>query len=114
MSADKRQFPRAGIAIPIRYRLAHTNQVWRPAKLIDIGAGGVRFVTPEFCQTGTDLEFEVLLPIRREPYVLAGVVLWERVVDGGAEYGVAFAKVTVDQQAEIEQLVVFLNEKPSR
>jgi hypothetical protein len=114
MSADQRQFQRAGVSMAIRYRPARTNGAWRPATLIDIGAGGLRFISPEFCESGAELEFEVVLPLRREAYLLMGAVLWERVITGGGEYGVAFAKMTVDQQAEIAQLVVFLNEKPPR
>jgi hypothetical protein len=113
MASDKRHFRRAGVSIPITFRPADLRH-WLPGSLIDLSAGGLRFATPEVFQPDQELEFELTLPIRQQPFQMAGRVMWERTIPGGMEYGVAFSNVSIDQQAQMDQLVMFFSESPPR
>jgi len=130
MSEEKRQFHRVGLKVPMKYLLiGEFREIWRPATILDLGAGGLRFESEhcfesgsrvgglrfesEHCfESGSRVMFSTTLPLRPEPYEFVGEVLWERRVGGVYEYGVVFVEVTVDQQSEIDQLVQFLRQTP--
>ena len=87
--------------------------VWHKATIVDISAGGLRFLSPEPVEVGTRIEFQVLLPVRKDPYAFAGQALWEREAGGaGFEYGVSFAGLSMDQQSDLDKLVRFLGHAP--
>ncbi len=113
MSEEKRQFHRVGLKVPMKYLLVgEFREVWRPATILDLGAGGLRFESEHCFESGSRVMFSTTLPLRPEPYEFVGEVLWERRVGGVYEYGVVFVEVTVDRQSEIDQLVQFLRHAP--
>ena len=113
MSDEKRQFYRIGLKVPMKYLLVgEFQEVWRPATILDLGAGGLRFESEQCFEAGSRVKFSTTLPLRPEPYEFVGQVLWERRVGSVYEYGVVFVDVTVDRQSEIDQLVQFLRQSP--
>jgi len=109
-SRDQRKFSRVGLPITIRHRQAgELMEMWSVGTLLDLSAGGLRFTSLKPIDQGTRLEFQIILPTRKEPYVLSGDILWEKKSEGGLlEYGVSFPDVNPDQQAELDELVQFL------
>lgn len=90
----------------MRYkRVGALMDLWHHAILTDLSAGGLRFATGELVDEGSELEFEIVLPIRKDPYLLMGRVVSEQ----EGEYGVALLGVPPDKQVEVGELVEFLN-----
>lgn len=108
---DRREFHRAGFQVAIAYkRIGALLETWQTGTMTDLSAGGLRFTTGDLIEQGAQLELKLVLPIRKDPYVLGGRVVSEQPADEGAiEYGVAFLDLKPDQQAEVDELVRFLN-----
>ena len=106
MGKERRGFGRARLDFSMRYkRVGALMDLWHRAALTDISAGGLRFATDELMDEGSKLEFEVILPIRKDPYLLIGRVVSEQ----EGEYGVVLLDVPPDKQVEVDELVEFLN-----
>ena len=112
MGSEQREFRRADLAVPIRFRPSSAlMELWQSGTLLDLSAGGFRFSTDQPIEVGTELDFQVHLPIRKDPHVFIGLVRWEKPSGGIWEYGVTFGNVTMDQQVDIDRLVAFLTQK---
>ena len=117
-SKDQRQFRRVSLPITLRFRPAgELMEMWSVGTLLDLSAGGLRFTSLKPIESGSRLEFQIVLPMRKEPYVLSAEILWEKGSPAGLlEYGGSFLDVNPGQQAELDDLVEFLtksSEKPS-
>jgi len=112
--SERRRDPRIDFAIPVQFRPAGgLAEPWRKGQAGDISAGGLRFLAGEVLERGDRLEFQIVLPIRREPFLLSGEVVWiHPVPEAPTEYGVEFIFVTPDKLVEIDQLVRFLVHRP--
>ena len=108
---NRRRDHRVRVPVSIRYRLPGRDpkETWSPGVLADLAAGGLRFSCDRIVGEGDLLEFQILLPMREEPYRLSGVVVWVTPLTGGVECGVAFAELSGDAQFEIAEMVDFLN-----
>jgi len=108
---DRREFHRAGFHVAIAYkRIGALLETWQNGTMTDVSAGGLRFTTDDPIDQGAQLEFKLVLPIRKDAYILDGLVVSEQPADGGSvEYGVAFLDLEPDRQAEVDELVRFLN-----
>ena len=113
---EHRRDPRVTLSLLITFRLSGTTEsTWCSGMATDISAGGLRMRTEEQLQVGEQLEFKLLVPVRPEPYLLFGQIVWKREpAPARVEYGVAFVDVTPDKQAEIDALVEFLRKRPGQ
>ena len=112
MGKEQREFKRVDLHLPIQYRPAGGfASLWQQGTLVDISASGVRLATRELLECETKLECVLTLPIRKDPYVLLGIVVSEHPRPGQHEYGVAFMGVTPEKGEEIDELVRFLNKR---
>ena len=111
----QRQFQRADMSISMRFRPYRSlAELWRPGVILDLSAGGFRFSSEEILEEQTDLEFQVYLPIRKDPYRFDGKVMWMKPgAEGETVYGVSILRLTDMQQVELDRLVEFLNQGPS-
>lgn len=110
MSPERRGFDRAELQFPVQYRPAGSlTALWQHGTIVDISAAGLRLATRELLELETKFEFEVLLPTRKDPYVLLGKVASEERRPGQYEYGVAFVDVISEKGEQIDELVKFLN-----
>jgi hypothetical protein len=110
MSAERRQFDRVGEAFEVKFRKrSQLGEVWKPATVLNLSAGGMRIQSPELLKTGQALELQLALPTLRGPLTLYAAVAWSQLLAAGVtEYGVAFAELSPDQQVAIDELVQFL------
>jgi len=110
MGIERREFERAHLHVPIRYRsLTEMIELWLPGIMLDISAAGLRLMVEEALEVGTRLVCEIVFPGRAESYTLFGEIVSElRARPKSYEYGLAFTDVTPDKQAEIDELVQFL------
>ncbi len=112
MGREQREFDRAELNFPIRYRLAgELAALWQQGALVDISASGLRLATRELLEPDVKVEFELILPIRKDPYVFVGIMASEHQRPGQREYGISFVDVTADKYVEIDELVQFLNQR---
>ncbi len=113
MSKERRGFDRAELNFPTQYRPARSlTALWQHGTIVDISAAGLRLATRELLELETKLEFEIHLPIRKDPYVIVGKVASEERRPGQYEYGVAFVDVISEKGEQIDELVQFLNKAP--
>ena len=113
MGQERREYRRADLRFVIKYRRAGAlMDLWRDGTMTDLSAGGLRFSTEELIDQGVTLEFQILLPIRKDPYVLVGQVVSEAPSEPQrSEYGAAFVDVSPDKQVEVDELVQFLTRR---
>ncbi len=109
--SNQRQFDRAGMEVWMQFRTFGTlSEIWHLGTILDLSAGGLRFDTEELLEDETQLEFQVYLPVRKNPYQFAGKLLWAKPGQSGhTEYGVEFVRVSDRQRIDMDQLVEFLN-----
>ncbi len=110
MGTERREFERANLHVPIRYRsLTEMIELWSSGIMLDISAAGLRIMVEDALEVDTRLACEIVFPGRADPYTLFGEVVSElRAQPTSYEYGIAFTDVTPDKQAEIDELVQFL------
>jgi len=115
-SSERRGNTRANISLPIKYRFVNQLALtWYPATLVNISAGGIRFQSEQPLDPGTRLECEITLPVRPEPYLLTGEVVWNKTFSlSQSESGLAFVDVTPERQFDIDELVQFLLKPPGK
>ncbi len=83
MTKERREFQRAELNIPMHYRRAGSmTTLWQKGTLVDISAVGLRLATHESLEPDAKFEFEIVLPIRKNAYVLKGQVASEQVRQG--------------------------------
>jgi c-di-GMP-binding flagellar brake protein YcgR len=113
MGAERRQFHRVEQPLDVHYRPAGTfSDPWRTAKAINVSAAGVRFRCEERLEQGTEMEIQLALSGRPEPFLIRGVVVWSRLEASGVnESGVEFSDVGVDQRLQLDQLLEFLKQR---
>ena len=113
MSEEHRRFDRIQETFTLRCRhLGSLSETWRPVVMIDISAGGLSFRGEELYQDGQQLDLEIMLPRYRTPLRLQARVLRCRPLPDAVESAAEFLDVTLDQQAEIDELVQFLRRRP--
>jgi len=112
MGTERREFDRAPLQVPMRYRRAsQLASLWHQATLTDLSAGGMRFTTDELLEVGAKLEFEVRLSIRQASFILRGFVASEQSLDAThTEYGVGFLDLAPNERVEVDELVWFLSQ----
>ena len=110
MGTERREFERADLHVPVRYRpLQEMVDLWYLGTILNISASGLRLLVEEAVEVGARMECEVAFPGRADPYTLFGEVVSElRARPKSYEYGIVFVDVTPDKQAEIDELVQFL------
>ena len=113
MGQEHREYRRTDLAVPLQYRPARSlMELWHGGTLLDLSAGGFRFSSDQVLDHDDELDFEVLLPIRRHPFQFMGRVVREVEIEVNYyEYGVVFIEVAPAQQADIDRLVEFLSPK---
>ena len=113
MGEDQRRFDRIPEAFTFRCRhFGSLSETWRPVVMIDMSAGGVSFRGEELYQDGQRLDLELILPRYPRPFRLQARVLRCHPLPDAVESAVEFLDVTLDQQAEIDELVQFLRRRP--
>ena len=115
--SERRIFPRVDYPCPLKFRFAGelVELSWREGVVLNFGAGGLGFTTPQLVEEGSELAFRIYLPTRSEPYELRGRIIWSRdSADQLMEYGAEFVNVTPDKQVEIDELVRFLGKGPAK
>ena len=110
MDRERRKDPRAVLQLQVRYRvLGASLDVWYAATVENISAGGVKLVTDQLLEEGSSVEVEIILPSRKDPYILRGSVVSEHPASlGRLEYGITFMDAAVGDRLEFENLVRFL------
>ena len=110
MGIERRQFSRSDQSFDVHYRpLGALSESWRTGKSLDISATGLRLQTDIPVEVGEMLELELALPALQAPLQLRGAVLWSTIPPSGpSESGVEFRDMTQEQQAQIDELVLFL------
>jgi len=91
---DKRKFKRFPVGLDARYLLKINQKEWNPCKVVNVGRGGmgIEVHLQEWCQTGSILKIEVLVPPRDEPVKAMGILRWikelgeEKCFLGGVEF----------------------------
>lgn len=114
MIRERRRFPRVPHPFDAQYRFyGELLTSWRTVKTLNLGAGGIRFRSPDPLEPGTKLELQITLPFAQEPLVLRGQVIWSQVMAPGvAENGIEFIGVSPEQAEQIDELVKFLMRSP--
>ena len=88
---------------------------WCSMRILNLGAGGMRFTTEELLEEGALLEIQVTLPIILEPLALVARVVWRQTLASGVvEHGVEFADLTPQQSEKLDELVRFLVKQPPK
>lgn len=105
MDNERRQFGRIALPLDIEYQPRDLLKRRGVAKMVDLSAGGMRLECPERVQVDSQLELQLRLPTRGKPYVFVGRVVWEQPLAEGSRCGVQFIDVSIDIQADIDQLV---------
>lgn len=107
---ERRQFPRVPQPFEAQYR--HHGELmasWVTVRILNLGAGGIRFRGEEAIPAGTVLEIRMTLPIADEPLMVRGQVIWSQSIAAGVvEHGVSFTDVIPEQAVQIDELVQFL------
>jgi len=110
MGPERRDFARANQPFESRGRIyGELMEAWRTITTLNISATGMRFRTDDVLPLGTVLEVEISLPCLREPLKVHGQVVWSQAMASGvAEHGAEFIDVSIEQAAQIDELVKFL------
>lgn len=110
---ERRKDPRAALRLPIRYRMVGASMnIWYPGTIENLSAGGVNLVADQILEGGDEVELEVTLPGRQNPYLLKGQVVSECSSSFGAfAYGLAFIDTGTGCRLELDNLVRFLTSK---
>ena len=86
--------------------------MWQEVAIIDVGAGGCRFVAPEPIEKGERLELRLHLPTWQAPAEITVRVIWVRASkDVGYEIGVEFADATPEQLHRVDDMIRFLSQR---
>ena len=110
MGIERRRFERVRLPIPLKFQFTRERITWwYDGLLLDISLGGMRFSTEESIPIGTELQFELAVPIRNDAYRFRGQTVWVREAKTAVEYGVELVDVTRDQENELNELVRFLS-----
>lgn len=109
MGTEKRQYPRAGAHIPVRYR-KRDDVAGTPVSgslTGDISAGGLRFRTKELISAACNLILELDLPTLAQPILATSKVAWINNNNTGKEYEVGneFMEISKRDQELIAQYV---------
>ena len=84
MGGERRKYDRASFQVPVKFRRAGSlMELWHQGILVDLSAGGLRFMTPELLDLETRLEFQLLLPTQGASSVLLGTVVSEKQTNTG-------------------------------
>ena len=115
MGEELRRFDRIQEAFRVEWqRYGTLAEIWRPVIAVDLSAVGFAFITDEWFQVGESVHLQFRLPGRSEPLQLrATVVRSVKRQPSGIQCAVEFSHITLDQQAEIDELVQFLKSRPS-
>lgn len=102
---------RANRRLMMRYRLVETGSWWA-SPLQDISRSGARFLSEQAFVAGTMLQFELMLPMLKEPLALKGHVVWQKPATMGlTELGVAFDSLEPAAQQALDQAIAFFLRK---
>jgi len=114
MGEERRRGSRVELPLVIRYRPSQSLLgIWYTGTLLDLSVGGMRFSGGQPIEVGLKVDFQITLPQQKNPYFLAGEVVWDRQSDERVpEYGVSFGELSLTQCQEIEGLVNFLQKRP--
>ena len=107
---ERRRSKRVEEQLTIRCRASgDLGATGRSAVILNFSAAGARLRSAEPLEAGAQVRLTVQLPGRKEPFELTGLVAWSTVqAPEVAEHGIEFMDLTPNQQASIEQLVMFL------
>lgn len=110
MSRERRQFHRVLQPFPMRYRVqGRLGDGWTTIAVLNLSAGGVRFIAPDAIDCGLTVELQIELPNQHTPLLVQGQVVWTQMEASGAtEHGVQFSGMTAAQQMQIDAMVSFL------
>lgn len=119
MNPERRRDPRVEHCHAIRYRPSGATgkpfEAWLDGVMTDLSAGGLRLTGTYPFETGDRVEVELLLPIRPDPFLFVGEVRWHKPVAADlSEYGMVFVEVSPEQQFELDGLVQFLRQRPTK
>jgi len=114
MTRERRQFHRVPETFHSKCRRSgELGEIWVEVQTVNIGAGGLRFISNEGFDTGDQLQFQLNLPAGGGELTLTAEVVWGKTLSPGVvESGAQFVELTPDQQWKIDQLVAFLKKSP--
>ena len=110
MDRERRKDQRAVLRLPVRYRvLGASMDIWYTGTVENISAGGVNLMTEQVLEGQDEVELEVTLPSRKNPYLLKGQVVSAHSAPSDIfAYGVSFTDAGTSDRFEVESLVRFL------
>jgi len=110
MSVERRAFRRIPQSFVVQYRLFGAfTEGWRSGNAVNVSASGLRMRSEDVFEVGTTLTLHITLPGLRGPLDLLGRVAWSQAQAAGvSESGIEFMDLTSEQQAQIDELVGFL------
>ena len=114
MASEQRRFRRAPQPFQAACRpYGGLQDIWYPVITLNLSAGGIGFRSAEPYELGSSLDIRLQITGLTQPLFLRGHVMWTTALPGNVmEGGIEFAEVTLDQQAQIDALVRFLDKRP--
>ncbi len=115
MGSEQRRFDRVAALFEVECRRAGSlSETWRRVTVVNFSAGGLGFCSGELFESGESLEVQIRFPSFRAPLLMrARVVRGELLAPGTCRCAVEFVEMTVDQQAQLDDLVQFLRTRPA-
>lgn len=102
---------RANRRLIMRYRTDET-RAWSMSPLQDLSCSGARFLSEQALVAGTILQFQLVLPMQKDPLALHGHVVWHKPATMGlTEIGVMFNDLEPATQQALDQAVAFFLRK---
>lgn len=81
---------------------------WLVSPLQDLSGSGARFLSEQALIAGTILQFQLVLPMQKDPLALRGHVVWNKPATMGlTELGVTFDNLEPATQQALERAVAF-------
>lgn len=95
----------------MRYR-SEGAAAWSVSPLQDLSRSGARFLAEQPLVAGTILEFQLLLPMLKDPVALKGHVVWNKPGTLGlTELGATFDGLNPGAQQALDQAIAFFLRK---
>ncbi len=115
MGQEQRSFPRVPESFAAECRLAGSGESWQAIQTINISASGMRFGSPLPYEVGTQVDFQIKLPISGRQLEISGGVVWSKSLGARvSEIAAEFNDLTPGQEIQIDELVQFLMKSPHR
>ena len=109
---ERRQFPRASQPFTVQCRnYGLVGESWQLVQSVNLGAGGMRFISQQLHEVGSLLELRLQLPNAEAPLALRARLAWTKTMASGLiANGVEFMDTTPEQRAQVDALVEFLGQ----